>query len=79
MRNSATPGGKNLGHQPRWCMRYPANMDMVFDVLNRLKSASPTSYDEEARTQLAPGIFRLVGKSQNIANFFQNLRPMTNR
>ena len=34
-------------------MRYPANMDMVFDVLNRLKSASPTSYDEEARTQLS--------------------------
>ena len=34
-------------------MRYPANMDMVFDVLNRLKSASPTSYDEEACSQLA--------------------------
>jgi len=31
---------------------YPANMDMVFDVLNRLKSASPTSYDEEARSCL---------------------------
>lgn len=28
-------------------------MDMVFDVLNRLKSASPTSYDEEACSQLA--------------------------